>query len=63
VKYLQALSDHYHDNIPIDQGKFITLLVEIIKQYLSKAPDVPKLQEEGEQEEAFRNLTYQYLSE
>jgi hypothetical protein len=60
---LQALSDHYHDNIPIDQGKFITLLVEIIRQYLSKASDVPVLQEGENEEEVFKNLTYQYLSE
>ena len=35
IQYLQDLSDHYHDNIPISQESFITLLVEIIKEYIS----------------------------
>ena len=34
VTYLQDLSDHYHDNIPIDQNSFVNLLVEILKEYL-----------------------------
>jgi hypothetical protein len=63
VQYLQELSNHYHDNIPINQSNFITLLVEIIKQYLSRASDVPALKEGELDEEAFKNLTYQYLSE
>ncbi|MDR2190073.1 MAG: hypothetical protein LBP53_02565 [Candidatus Peribacteria bacterium] len=66
VKYLQELSNHYHDNIPINQSNFITLLVEIIKEYLSKASDVPPLAENETTEakdEAFKNLTYQYLSQ
>ncbi|MDR2415464.1 MAG: hypothetical protein LBD75_02375 [Candidatus Peribacteria bacterium] len=63
MKYLQELSTHYHDNIPINQSNFITLLVEIIKEYLSKANDVPTLQEGVTEHEAFKNLTYQYLSE
>jgi hypothetical protein len=65
VQYLQELSNHYHDNIPINQSNFITLLVEIIKQYLSKASDVPVLSDGVDRDgrdEAFRNLTYQYLS-
>jgi hypothetical protein len=66
VQYLQKLSNHYHDNIPINQSNFITLLVEIIKQYLSKAPDIPTLSDGTEKEirdETLKNLTYQYLSE
>jgi len=63
VTYLQSLSDHYHDNVPINQSHFITLLVEIIKQYLRKAPDVPALQKGGDEDETLKNLTYQYLSE
>lgn len=63
VKYLQELSNHYHDNIPINQSNFITLLVEIIKEYLSTASDVPPLQKGEEVNETFKNLTYQYLSE
>jgi len=34
IKYLQELSDNYHDNIPIDQNSFIKLLVEILKEFL-----------------------------
>ncbi len=34
IKYLQELSDNYHDNIPIDQNNFITLLIEILKEFL-----------------------------
>ena len=34
VTYLQDLSDHYHDNIPINQTSFIELLIEILKEYL-----------------------------
>ena len=34
VKYLQDLSDNYHDNIPIDQNSFVKLLVEILKEFL-----------------------------
>ena len=34
ILFLQDLSDHYHDNIPIDQTSFIKLLVEILKEYL-----------------------------
>ena len=33
IKYLQELSDNYHDNIPINQNSFIDLLVEILKEY------------------------------
>jgi len=34
IAYLQDLSDHYHDNIPINQNAFVQLLVEILKEYL-----------------------------
>jgi hypothetical protein len=34
MTYLQNLSDHYHDNIPINQNNFTKLLIEIIKDYL-----------------------------
>ena len=34
IAYLQDLSDHYHDNIPISQDSFIKLLIEIFKEYL-----------------------------
>lgn len=34
IEYLQDLSDHYHDNIPIDQNSLIKLLIEILKEFL-----------------------------
>ena len=34
ISYLQDLSDHYHDTIPINQDSFIQLLVEIFKEFL-----------------------------
>jgi hypothetical protein len=34
ITYLQDLSEHYHDNIPISQDSFIKLLIEIFKEYL-----------------------------
>ena len=34
IKYLQDLSDHYHDNIPVNQESFVELLVEILKEFL-----------------------------
>ena len=43
IQYLQELSDHYHDNIPINQASFVQLLVEIIKDYLSNASDINSL--------------------
>ena len=36
ISYLQDLSDHYHDNIPINQNSFIQLVVEIFKEFLSE---------------------------
>ncbi|MDD2537359.1 MAG: hypothetical protein PHU61_02615 [Candidatus Absconditabacteria bacterium] len=63
VQYLQKISDHYHDNIPLNQGSFITLLIEIIKEYMKHASDVPALKEGEIDEEAYKNLTYQYLHE
>ncbi len=35
IKYLQELSDNYHDNIPINQNSLVNLLVEIFKEFLS----------------------------
>lgn len=40
ISYLQDLSDHYHDNIPINQDSFINLLIEILKEYLSPNLDL-----------------------
>ena len=38
--FLQDLSDHYHDNIPIDQNNFINLLVEMLKEFLPSNIDM-----------------------
>jgi hypothetical protein len=63
VSYLQELSNHYHDNIPINQSYFITLLAHIIKEFLSHAADAPEVKEGENIEESYRTLTYQYLNE
>ena len=34
ISFLQDLSDHYHDNIPINQNNFIQLLTEILKEFM-----------------------------
>ena len=40
ISFLQDLSDHYHDNIPINQNKFIQLLIEIFKEFLPSNPEM-----------------------
>lgn len=40
ILFLQDLSDHYHDNIPIDQSSFIVLLTEILKEFLPSNLDM-----------------------
>jgi len=59
ITYLQDLSDHYHDNIPIDQANFIQLLIEIIKQYLSKSLDKKSLW--NNPEETYKQIIYEKL--
>ena len=59
ITYLQDLSDHYHDNIPINQAKFIQLLIEIIKQYLSKSLDKKSLW--NNPEETYKQIIYEKL--
>lgn len=59
MNYLQELSDHYHDNIPINQTSFIQLLVEIIKQYLSNAEDLKSLSDHSDS--AYKEIIYQNL--
>jgi len=61
VSYLQELSNHYHDNVPINQSHFITLLAYIIREYLSHVADAPQLVEGESEIDTYRNLTYQYL--
>jgi len=63
ISYLQELSNHYHDNIPINQSDFINLLVVIIQEYLKNASDAPSLTAKEDPQEAYKNLTYQYLNE
>ena len=41
--FLQDLSDHYHDNIPINQTSFINLLIEIFKEFLPSNFDLDKI--------------------
>lgn len=43
IKYLQDLSDNYHDNVPIDQNSFVNLLVEILKEFLPSNLDMDSL--------------------
>jgi len=59
IQYLQDLSDHYHDNIPIDQTSFVKLLVEIIKQYLSDAEDINTLTDKSDN--AYKEIIYNNL--
>ena len=43
IKYLQDLSDNYHDNVPIDQNSVVNLLVEILKEFLPSNLDMDSL--------------------
>jgi hypothetical protein len=40
ILFLQDLSDHYHDNIPVDHENFLNLLVEILKEFLPSNMDM-----------------------
>ena len=60
IQYLQELSDHYHDNIPINQNSFVQLLVEIIKEYLSDADDISSLTEHSDS--TYKEIIYKNLS-
>lgn len=59
IKYLQELSDHYHDNIPINQASFVQLLVEIIKNYLSDADDINSLTDKSDS--TYKEIIYENL--
>lgn len=59
--YLQDLSNHYHDNIPINQNSFILLLVEIIKEYLSNRPDSDPQNFSWNLEEHYKKIIYKSL--
>lgn len=58
INYLQDLSDHYHDNIPVNQTSFIQLIVEIVKEFLSNAPDSPH---SNKDEDWYKNIVYEKL--
>lgn len=59
IQYLQELSDHYHDNIPINQTSFVQLLIEIIKEYLSDASDTNSLSDHSDS--AYKQIIYENL--
>lgn len=59
IQYLQELSDHYHDNIPINQASFVQLLVEIIKEYLSNASDANSLTDHSDS--VYKQIIYENL--
>lgn len=59
ILFLQDLSNHYHDNIPIDQNSFIKLLIEIFKEFLFAHSDanIP-LETDHEYEKIIREKLY-----
>lgn len=59
IQYLQELSDHYHDNIPINETSFIELLMEIIKEYLSDASDINTLKDKSDS--TYKEIIYEKL--
>ena len=59
IQYLQELSDHYHDNIPINQSSFVQLLIEIIKQYLSDGSDASSLPDHSDS--TYKSIIYNNL--
>ena len=59
IQYLQDLSDHYHDNLPINQASFVELLIEIIKEYLSNANDANSLADHSDS--VYKQIIYQNL--
>ena len=58
IEYLQDLSDHYHDNIPINQNKFIELLVDILKEYL---PNTANTNNKEDIDEEYKKIIYKKL--
>jgi len=46
MHYLGQLSTKYHDNIPVNQPRFIDLLVLIVREYLRNVEDFPVLSED-----------------
>ena len=58
VTYLQDLSDHYHDNIPINQNSFVELLVEILKEYL---PNEENTESKWNIDNTYKEIIYEKL--
>ena len=58
ITYLQDLSDHYHDNIPINQASFVELLVEILKEFLPSSAN-SELSDNVDKE--YRNIIHEKL--
>ena len=63
LKYLQSISNKYHDNIPLKQDHLIHLLFLIFQKYLFNCNDAPKLKEWDNPELSYKNLITQYLNE
>ena len=64
IKYLQELSDNYHDNIPIDQNSFVNLLVEILKEFLPSNFDMDAIWNvDQEYKKIIEEKLYLWLSE
>lgn len=61
MNYLQDLSNHYHDNIPINQNSFIQLLIEIFKEYLQNSPDNPSITNWWNIEDSYKEIIYNNL--
>jgi len=62
LKYLQAISNKYHDNIPLKQDHLIHLLFLIFQKYLFNCNDAPKLKEWENPELSYKNVIKQYLN-
>jgi hypothetical protein len=58
VTYLQDLSDHYHDNIPINQNSFVELLIEILKEYL---PNEENPESKWNVDDEYKEIIYEKL--
>ena len=58
IEYLQDLSNHYHDNIPINQNKFIELLIDILKEYL---PNTANTNNKEDIDEEYKKIIYKKL--
>jgi hypothetical protein len=64
LKFLQDLSDHYHDNVPINQKNFIELLIEILKEYLPSNLDMDAIWDVNhEYKKIIEEKLYLWLSE